>query len=311
METRYLRTFKVVLDLGSFSLAAKELFITQSAVSQRIKVLENHYGCQLIDRSGATLKPTSPGVKVLARANMILTAARDIEEAVKNLGKKSEFTIGFTPTFGFVFLPNALDIFLDKSFSEINLRFISQQPGQLIQELIDKKLDVIVFEHCVEFTNDNIMFFPLPKDEMVMISSPSLGIASTETRLEVFFKHRLISRGEGCSSRQLLNDNLSRTDSTVKNFKGMITHDHLRSLIKSTLKGQGVAFVSRSLVSDHINTGELREHIIPEFINTRSRSLACNLNRVNDSLTKDFIESVFQTFNLQSPFNTPDNTVVI
>ncbi len=311
METRYLKTFKVVLDMGSFSLAAKELCITQSAVSQRIKVLENHYACLLIDRSGAVLKPTSQGVKVLARANMILTAVRDIEEAVKNLGKKSEFTIGFTPTFGFVFLPNVLDLFLNKNFSGINLRFVSQQPEHLIQELIDKKLDVIVFEHCVEFTKDNIAFFPLPNDEMVMISSPSLGIPTGETRLEVFFKHRLISRGEGCSSRQLLNDNLNRTGSTVKNFKGMITHDHLRSLIQSTLKGQGVAFVSRNLVSDHIYTGDLREHIIPEFRNTRSRSLACNLNRVNDSLVNDFIESVFQTFNLQSPFNTPENTVVI
>ncbi|NTV50400.1 MAG: LysR family transcriptional regulator [Geobacteraceae bacterium] len=302
METRYLKTFKVVLDMGSFSLAAKELCITQSAVSQRIKVLESHYGCQLIDRSAVVLKPTPPGVKVLARANMILTAVRDIEEAVNNLGKKSEFIIGFTPTFGFVFLPNVLDLFLGRNSPEINIRFISQQPEQLIQELIEKKLDVIVIEHCNEITNDNIAIFPLPKDEMVMISSPSLGITAGETRLEVFFKQRLISRGEVCSSRHLLNNNLSRTGNSVKNFRGMITHDHIKCLIQSTMQGQGVAFVSRSLVNDHISKGDLCEHIIPEFSNTRSRTLACNQSRVNDPLIKDFVESVFQTFNLKSPF---------
>ncbi|NTW99161.1 MAG: LysR family transcriptional regulator [Geobacteraceae bacterium] len=310
METRYLRTFKVVLDMGSFSLAAKELCITQSAVSQRIKVLENHYGCLLIDRSGAVLKPTSPGVKVLARANMILMAVRDIETAVKNLGKKSEFSIGFTPTFGFAFTSKILNIFLSKNTNEINIRLISQQPDHLIQQLIDKKCDAIVIEHCDELIKENIALFPLPKDEMIMISSPSLKIAAGETRLEVFLKQRLISRGEECSSRHLLNDNLHRAGRTVENFRSMITHDHLRCLVQSTLQGQGVAFVSRDLVSDHIQTGDLREHIIPGFCNTRSRTLACNINRVNDSLHKNFIESVFLTFNVQTPFNTSKDAAV-
>jgi len=287
------------------------LRITQSAVSQRIKFLENHYGCQLIDRSGAVLKPTPPGERVLARTNMILMAVRDIENAVKNVGKKLEFTIGFTPTFGFVFLPKVLDIFLSKNSDEFNITFVSQQSDQLIKKLIDKKFDVIVIEHCDELPNENIALFPLFKDEMVMISAPSLGIAAGETRLEEFFKHRLISRREECSSRHLLNDNLEITGKTIENFRGMIVHDQLRCLIQSTLQGHGVAFVSRDLVSDLIDTGDLREHSIPEFCNTRSRTLACNLNRVNDSLLKDFIESVFQVVNLPSPFNTTENAVAI
>lgn len=311
METRYLRTFKVVLDMGSFSLAAHELCITQSAVSQRIKFLEKHYGCQLIDRSGAVLKPTPPGERVLARTNMILMAVRDIENAVKNVGKKLEFTIGFTPTFGFVFLPKVLDIFLSKNSDVINITFVSQQSDQLIKKLIDKKFDVIVIEHCDELPNENIALFPLFKDEMVMISAPSLGIAIEETRLEEFFKHRLISRRDGCSSRHLFKDNLSKTGNSVENFRGVIVHDHLRCLIQSALQGQGVAFVSRALVTDHINAGNLREHVIPGFCNTRSRTLACNQSKVHDPLLKDFIESVFQTVNLQSPFNTTENAVAI
>ncbi|MBW4053991.1 MAG: LysR family transcriptional regulator [Proteobacteria bacterium] len=311
METRYLRTFKYVLDLGSFSLAAQELCITQSAVSQRIKFLEDHYGCQLIDRSGSTLKPTPSGEKVLAKTNMILMAVHDLENDVKNLGKKVEFSIGFTPTFGFVFLPKVLDIFLKKNSHEIDIKFITQQSDQLIKNLADKIFDVIVIEHCEELKKENLALFPLFKDEMVMISSPSLGIATEETRLEEFFKHRLISRRDGCSSRHLFKDNLSKTGNSVENFRGVIIHDHLRCLIQSTLQGQGVAFVSRSLVTDHINAGNLREHVIPGFCNTRSRTLACNQNKVHDPLLKDFIESVFQTFNLQSPFHTSENAAAI
>ena len=68
METRYLKTLIAVVDCGSFSKASELLHITQSAVSQRIKFLEEHFGQQLLDRSGSKLVLTTAGGTVLLKA---------------------------------------------------------------------------------------------------------------------------------------------------------------------------------------------------------------------------------------------------
>ena len=58
MELLLLRTLVAVVDAGSFSAAATRLCITQSAVSRRIRQLEEHYAVTLLDRAGPAVRPT-------------------------------------------------------------------------------------------------------------------------------------------------------------------------------------------------------------------------------------------------------------
>ncbi len=78
METRYLNTLIAAVETGTFSKASESLHITQSAVSQRIKFLEEHFGQQLLDRSGQRLALTTAG-------QMVFNKARDILEKEKEL----------------------------------------------------------------------------------------------------------------------------------------------------------------------------------------------------------------------------------
>ena len=54
-------TFLTVARLGSYTLAAQELHITQPAVTQHIRKLEEHYGCRLVDFTGHQLRLTQAG----------------------------------------------------------------------------------------------------------------------------------------------------------------------------------------------------------------------------------------------------------
>jgi len=78
METRYLNTLIASVDAGTFSKAAELLHITQSAVSQRIKFLEEHFGQQLLDRSGQRLALTAAGQLVFSKAKDILEKEREL-----------------------------------------------------------------------------------------------------------------------------------------------------------------------------------------------------------------------------------------
>lgn len=72
LDSRKLLAFETLARLGSFTQAAKELSLTQSAVSHAIKSLEHDLGCRLFDRLGRAVTITPAGSQLLQRASVIL-----------------------------------------------------------------------------------------------------------------------------------------------------------------------------------------------------------------------------------------------
>ena len=73
IDSRKLLAFTTLARVGSFTLAARELYITQSAVSHAIKSLEQELDCRLFDRLGRSVKLTRAGQQLHERAQKILT----------------------------------------------------------------------------------------------------------------------------------------------------------------------------------------------------------------------------------------------
>ena len=84
MDVRVLRTFVVVAGRRSFTVAADELFLTQSAVSQQIRSLETELGVSLFVRSRTTTELTAAGRSLLQRAEQILAIASDMKAQFGN-----------------------------------------------------------------------------------------------------------------------------------------------------------------------------------------------------------------------------------
>ena len=72
LDSRKLLAFVTLAQVGSFTLAALELNVTQSAVSHSIKSLENELDLKLVDRRGRHIRLTPPGKNLLAHAHRIL-----------------------------------------------------------------------------------------------------------------------------------------------------------------------------------------------------------------------------------------------
>ena len=85
MDIDSLRAFISVVDNGSFSLAAKQLFITQPAVSKRISSLENHLNHSLFDRVAREVFLTQAGEALLPKARAILQSISDTERNIREL----------------------------------------------------------------------------------------------------------------------------------------------------------------------------------------------------------------------------------
>src|SRR4051812_25904923 len=71
-DSRQLRAFSVLARTGSFTASARELHLTQSAISHSMKALEQETGCRLLDRMGKKATLTQAGEQLLQHAERIL-----------------------------------------------------------------------------------------------------------------------------------------------------------------------------------------------------------------------------------------------
>ena len=296
MQTRYLRTLVAAVEEGNFSRAADVLHITQSAVSQRIKFLEEHFGHQLLDRSGSGLELTPAGQLVLAKAYEILRKERELIDALKSLGGEKHLALCCTPTFGMAYLSHVLNDFIRKHADVADLKVIFQQPLEALHSLRNEQFDLVVLEHCPDLEFAGLDRFILPDDEMVLVVAAGLGSfdAHGNVPLDTLTRYRLFARRDGCSSKELLRLNLAGKGADFADFAGVTVSDDLRFTIESVLAGAGLAFVSSALIGEHLASGRLVDCRIAGFNNRRGRSVALLPGRHADPLIGDLLESIFR-----------------
>lgn len=85
MELRHLRSFVFVAETKSFSIAASRCCVTQSAVSQHVRLLEDELGCKLLIRTSHGMMLTESGEALLPRAKEILKQTDDCKEQIRAL----------------------------------------------------------------------------------------------------------------------------------------------------------------------------------------------------------------------------------
>lgn len=295
METRYFKTLLKVIETGSFSRAAEILYITQSAASQRIKLLEENLGHQLLDRSGQSLVPTEVGLLVAGKARQLLEKEQELLDALKSLGSGKRISLCCTPAFGTAFLPAVLNKFILKHADTEDLKFVFSQPEQAIQGLLTRECDIAIIEHCDDRDMSGLHTIDLPPDEMVFISSAQTVLDKT-LDIDELLQHRLYARRDGCSSKKLLKQNLTGQKKTIDDFKKVVISDDLRLTIETVKAGGGISFISRSVVAPYVEEGALNLHYVNGFNHVRCRTIALQQERANDPLLQSFIECVESLF---------------
>jgi DNA-binding transcriptional LysR family regulator len=295
METRYFKTLLKVIETGSFSRAAEALYITQSAASQRVKLLEENLGHQLLDRSGSELVPTEIGEFVAIKAGEIIEKEQELFSALKNIEGGKRLSLSCTPAFGTAYLPQALNRFILKNSDTEDLKFVFSQPEQAVQGLQSREYDVSIIEHCDDRDMSGLHTIDLPPDELVFISSPEVNLEEN-LKIDELLKYRLYARRDGCSSKKLLRNNLSEVGKSVDDFKKVVISDDLRLTIETCKAGGGVSFISRSVVAPYAESGDIRIHYVEGFNHTRCRTIALKQDRKDDELLKSFTDCVQELF---------------
>ncbi len=141
MDTEALRSFITIAEIGSFSLAAEQLYVTQPAISKRIATLENELGNKLFDRIGRNISLTESGAKLLPRAQRIIREIEDSKREIRDLSGEvsGKLSIAISHHIGLHRLPPVLkqysqhypDVSLDIKFTDSETAHEQVLHGQL------------------------------------------------------------------------------------------------------------------------------------------------------------------------------------
>ncbi len=302
MDTRYFKTLVTVVETGSFSNAARSLHLTQSAISQRIKFLEDAFGHSLFDRSGISLLLTSAGEVVLESSRRIIGIEDSLLGKLKQVNGRQKVSLCCTPTFGTVYLSGVLNRFmLESGGAPTDLNFLLHNPDEALEGILNKDFDISIVEHCPNADLSMFQTYSLPQDDLVFVSSPKLDLSSAEHDIESLFGFSLFVREGGCSSRQLLTRGLEEQGKSLDNFAAVVTSDDLRLTRQSILAGGGISFMSKSLVCEYLETGQMIEHYVKGFPHNRQRKVVMEKGRENEKLLCDLARCIFNVMDVPSP----------
>ena len=170
----HVETLKVFCDLaetGSFSLAASKNFITQSAVSQQIRSLEERYGRELIERSKGHARLTQAGEVLYEAGKEIVHRYREIENNLQSLARSVAGTVrvGTVYSVGLYELSAPLKKYL-RTFPDVTVHLEYTRANKIYEDVSRGEIDLGI----VAYPNKRpqLLVAPFREDRLVLICSP-------------------------------------------------------------------------------------------------------------------------------------------
>lgn len=165
MDSRELQYVIVISEKGSFSEAAKYLSVSQPALSQYVRRVEDRLGCALFLRGSQGLKLTPAGVTFVTKGRAVLSAISDLEKEMVayRWGKKEGITVGASQFYGKYLLVPMLDV-LRSTASDHHVEIIEGSSDHLEEEILKGHLDMGFFPEPIH--HEDINFVPIYEEEV-------------------------------------------------------------------------------------------------------------------------------------------------
>lgn len=144
MDTELLKTFLEVKDCRHFGKAAENLYLTQAAVSSRIRQLEQYFGVTLFNRNRNNIQLTQAGERLVTHAQTMLTALQLSKQEVSVASEQStQISIAGTPNTWDTFIHDAISrIYANQPQINLVAEILSRE--QLTRLLLERTLDVAI-----------------------------------------------------------------------------------------------------------------------------------------------------------------------
>lgn len=281
LNLHLLRVFHTVVTEGSFSAAARELHISQPAVSKAVSELERQLELVLIERGGAragqgmVLTDTGQALREHARAIFALEHAAVEELQARSGLKRGELIVGASTTIASYWLPRYLQQF-SLAWPDIYVKVVAANTQAIVEDLYDCRLDLALVEGPVH--KPGVAYYPWKEERLIIVAGPKHFDNHANSRK---FPRRISGSGKSImvaatdlqDSTWLLREPGSGTGEVTAKLLSLLHITPRRSLeigsnegiARAAAAGLGVAMLPFAVVEDLIQLGRVVEVKVAEM----------------------------------------------
>ncbi len=283
-----LHTFLTVIKEKSFSKASAKLGISQPAVTQQIKFIEDYLDTKIVERKKNGIKLTKEGEDLYRIAIRLEKAIASSEkELLKIINKEFTFVLGSSFAIGNYVIPPQIQKIKEKIDNEVYLRV--GQSEDIIDQLEDKKIDIALIESAV--FREGIIYREWLEDELVIFSNQPIP---KQLKREDLYKFDWICRDENSHTRKLTSEVFEEIGVECSSFNVIGVVGSPTAIKESITHADPhaprpvVSVMSRYVLADDVAAGRIYEGRIKGYKILRKFYIAYTKDRKHDA----FIDNV-------------------
>lgn len=254
----HIETLKVFCDLaetGSFSLAASKNFITQSAVSQQIRGLEERYGRELVERSKGNVRLTQAGQVLYDAGKAIVHKYHEVQDSLQSLSHSVAGTVRVATVYsvGLYELSSPLKRYL-QTFPDVNIHLEYTRVNKIYEDVSRGDVDLGIVAYPSK--RPQIRLIPFREDRLVLICAPQHPFAGLEQlSIKKLDGEKFVGFERDIPTRRAL-DRLFRRHGVKVQY--MMEMDNVETMKRAVEVDAGIAIVPEQAVSLEVKNETLR-----------------------------------------------------
>lgn len=253
MNLKQLEAFVQVSESGSFSKAAKELFLTQPTISAHISSLEKELNVRLFIRNTKEVSLSDDGKDLYRYAKQITDLEKAIEERfyMDSDDGKYFITIAASTIPAQYLLPKVLMCYRER-YPKEQIKIMETDSSEVVTQVVDHMVDVGFTGTVLE--KKHCKYIPFYKDELAVITpdTPEYRILKEQNRDDIDWIRRkpLILREEGSGTRKEAEKQLKNAGISMEDLDIVASIANQETIKKSVKQGMGITVLSRLAAED-------------------------------------------------------------
>ena len=278
--------FLSVAERRSVSAAAEVLYVTQPALTTRIKNLERELGVQLFVRTPRGMRLTAEGRAFRPHAQRALQALAEGRELLRERreGRVGELLVGAAPAISTYVLPPVLRRF-QAALPNVHLVVRTGHSEEVLEQVLREQVQVGLVR---ELPHPAVLSTPLYEDEIVLVVHPAHRFAEAESIVVHELAAERLILFDRTSSYFVLTSAFFREAGIVP--RGVMELDNVDATKKMVEHGLGIAFLPYTSVRGELAAGALREVAIEGYEPVRRMIVA--IRRRDAVLPADLIDAL-------------------
>ncbi|KNY13248.1 nitrogen assimilation regulatory protein [Shinella sp. SUS2] len=271
MEFRQLKYFVGVAEAGSFTRAAAQLHVAQSALSLHVRQMEEGFGTKLLVRERTGVKLTSAGAKLLHHAQIILNQISIAEQELTSKVKSpaGEVTIGIPSGAARVVVTELLTLAKEK-LPRVSLKIVEGMSGPIEEWMSAGRFNLaILYKNGDALSGATV----LAKEELCLVVPPNEPPFDDVIPLSDLISYPLAVPMRTNNVRRSVADVVAQHGCAL-NVRFEV--DSLSTIISMVTEGKAYSILTPSAIQQEASLGQLRIVRIVDPIITRSVVLAVN-----------------------------------